>query len=772
MPRVSTPDLRMVPLALAGWGAAALGTWATLSAGLIVAAGVVGVGVTAGVRRSAWWAAAALVLGALGGAGALHAHRLATGPVAELARAGAVVPVRFELRTDPSLQEGPGGRSGYAVFRATVEQVSSGGLTWQVRAPALVVAGGEAASAWARLPVGAQVSMLGQLSEPERGADVTAVVRVRGAPVLTSGPSPPEQLVERVRGGLRASVDGRAPEPRALVPALVVGDTSGLSAELKAEFAVTGLSHLTAVSGANLTLLLAFVLTAARWAGVRGWWLRALGLLGVVAFVALCRTEPSVLRAAAMGLVALAALGSGARRAGLRNLSVAMVALLLLDPYLSRSIGFALSVLASAGIIAWAQGWSARLAGWLPKVFADAVTVALAAHLATLPVVAAISGQVSVSGLFANALAGPFVGPATVLGFAAAGLSLVTTAGATACGFGAAWCAQVIIWVAHYGAQLPGSAWPWPATAAAVAWLAVGGLTAGLAMSWVLARPWLALALAVVMVVGLLGPPPPPGWPPRDWRLVACDVGQGDGLVVRATADAAVVVDAGPDPVPMRRCLDQLGVRSVPVLVLTHFHADHVDGLSGVLGGRRVGSIETTRVLDPPGGVRDVADDAAALGVATTYAVPAATRAVGGVTLQVVWPRPGTPELGPGDGSAANDASLVVVAEVAGVRVLLTGDVEPPGQAALARDLVGLDVDVLKVPHHGSRYQDMDWLTSLRAEAALVSVGADNGYGHPSTDLLTSLTEAGTEVARTDEDGDVLVVAAGDGSVGLVRSDD
>jgi competence protein ComEC len=94
------------------------------------------------------------------------------------------------------------------------------------------------------------------------------------------------------------------------VPALVLGDTSGLDPALSEDFRATGLTHLTAVSGANLTLLLAFLLTVARWVGLRGWNLRIVGLVAVIIFVALCRTEPSVLRAAAMGLVALAALGS------------------------------------------------------------------------------------------------------------------------------------------------------------------------------------------------------------------------------------------------------------------------------------------------------------------------------------------------------------------------------------------------------------------------------------------------------------------------------
>jgi competence protein ComEC len=745
----------MVSLALAGWAAAALGTWATLTAGLIVAAGVVGAMAVAALRRSAWWVAAAVVLAALGVTGGLHAHRMAGGPVADLARAGAVVPVLLELRTDPSVKERQGGRSGYVVVRATALQVSPGERSWRVRTPALVVAGGEAATAWAGLPVGTQVTVLAELAVPDRAADIAAVVRARGQPVIASGPSPPEQLVERVRGGLRASVAARAPEPRALVPALVVGDTSGLSAELEEEFAATGLAHLTAVSGANLTLLLAFVLTAARWVGVRGWWLRALGLLGVVAFVALCRTEPSVLRAAAMGLVALAALGSGARRAGLRNLAVAMVALLLLDPYLSRSVGFALSVLASAGIIAWARSWSALLARWLPGLLADAVAVPLAAHLSTLPVVASISGQVSVSGLFANAVAGPFVGPATVLGFAAAGLSLVTAVGAAACGFGAAWCAQVIIWIAHYGAQLPGSAWPWPATPPAVAWLAVGALTAGLAMSWVLTRPWLVLALAVVMVVGLLGPPAPPGWPPRDWRLVACDVGQGDGLVVRAAADAAVVVDAGPDPVPMRRCLDQLGVRSVPVLVLTHFHADHVDGLAGVLAHRTVGQIWVSGVASPPVEVREVAEAAQRRGILVTSPGVGLRAGVGELELEVIGPLT-RPEPVP-DSPAENDSSLVIMVHAPGLRILLTGDLEPAGQAALLARGTDLRADVLKIPHHGSARQDPAFFAATGARLAIASAGQDNDYGHPAPRTVQLAQSFQMTVLRTDEQGSAAV---------------
>jgi competence protein ComEC len=244
--------------------------------------------------------------------------------------------------------------------------------------------------------------------------------------------------------------------------------------------------------------------------------------------------------------------------------------------------------------------------------------------------------------------------------------------------------------------------------------------------------------------------------------FAACDIGQGDALAVRAGPHAAVVVDAGPDPSVVDGCLRGLGVERVPLLVLTHFHADHIDGLSGVLRGRAVGEVDVTRLADPPDGASVVEAQAAAAGLATDLAPYGVTRTVGEATLQVLWPTPDSPTEGPGDGSTANDASVVLLVEVHGVRLLLTGDVETTSQAALARALPGLHVDVLKVPHHGSRYQDHEWLASLGARFAVVSVGADNDYGHPAAETIDALKAAGTEVLRTDRDGDV-VVAVRDG---------
>ncbi len=771
----------MVPLALGGWTACWVGTagrgWLVMAA-VVVATVVAAVVAIATSRRRhrrtgparapgrAWVLATAVTVAVCAVLGALQVHRLASGPVADLAGVRAWVGVQAVVRSDAHSHPARGALPSLVTVRVEVRQISGRGSAWRVRAPVLLLVSGPAGMSWAGLPVGTTVSLTGRLAPGERGDDVAATLQVRGPPAVLAAPGPGLRLVEQVRQGLRTSVQHRRPDPRALVPALVLGDTSALTPELQADFRTTGLSHLTAVSGANLTLLLAFLLLAARWLGVRGWALRGVGLAGVVMFVALCRTEPSVLRAAAMGLVALAALGSGSRRAGVRNLAVAMVLLLLLDPFLARSWGFALSVLASAGIIWWARPWAAVLGRWAPRVVAEPLTLALAAHLATLPAVAALSGTVSTSGLLANALAGPFVGPATVLGFAAAGTSLVSGHLAAVLAFGAAWSAQVIIWVARLGAALPGGSQAWPTTPVALVLLVTSCLVAALIVPWVLVRRWLSVLLAVVMTAALARAPAQPGWPPPGWRFVVCDVGQGDGLVLRAGAHQAVVVDSGPDPQAMGRCLDGLGVQEVTLLVLSHFHADHADGLAGVFAGRRVSRLWVSPLASPSGeaaSVRELATQRGAL-VEVPEVDTAAT--VGAVTLRVLGPL--APQGSDDDQSATeNDASLVLVADVDGLRVLLTGDVEPPGQRALLSRGTDLRAQVLKVPHHGSARQEPAFFAASGASVAIASAGVDNDYGHPAPRTVALAESLGMTVLRTDQNGSVAVTWRG-GQLGAV----
>ena len=354
----------------------------------------------------------------------------------------------------------------------------------------------------------------GRLAPPD-GPDLAGVLSTARPPRVLSRPGDLLGGAAAVRAGIAASVSGAPPDARALVPALVVGDDRQMSAQVVEDFRTCGLTHLAAVSGTNLTLVVGFLLVLARWVGVRARGLVLVGVLGVLGFVLLARPEPSVLRAAAMGTVALAGMGSRGRDRGVRALGVAVFVLLLLDPWLALSVGFVLSSLATAGILFLGPPFRDALATWLPRWAAEALAVPFAAQLACTPVVAAISGQVSLVAVVANLVVAAAVGPATVLGLLGGVAMLVLPPLGHACGRIAGLCASWIITVAVHLARLPTASVDWSAGVTSVAVLGLLCAAVGLAAARVLRRARWSVALSAVLVVVMLRPLPSPGWPPR-----------------------------------------------------------------------------------------------------------------------------------------------------------------------------------------------------------------------------------------------------------------
>ena len=240
--------------------------------------------------------------------------------------------------------------------------------------------------------------------------------------------------------------------------------------------------------------------------------------------------------------------------------------------------------------------------------------------------------------------------------------------------------------------------------------------------------------------------------------VLACDVGQGDGLLLRHPGAAeALLVDAGPDGARITACLESANLDRLTIL-LTHFHADHIDGLAAVLARWPVDSILTTPVPEPTEGAAAVVGIAARAGVPIRLVRAGQRTTAARVPLAILWPARRM------DASPANNASVVALAAVpsdAGpVRVLLTGDIEPEAQTVL---LAGPPpgASIVKVPHHGSRYQAPDFARWSGARIALVCVGEDNDYGHPSGTTLDQYRSAGATIGRTDQQGDLAVVSVG-----------
>ncbi len=715
-------------------------------------------------RKALVGAGALLALGLGLSASVAHESVREAGPLGEWAAQGAVVRVSGLVLGEPVPLGG--NASGRLILRIRVTDAVGRGVRTEVSAPVLATVGPE----WGGVSWHDEITAVLRLQPADPGDGVIARASALAPPQVRPERGLLLDVADHVRRALRGSVEHLPADPRGLVPALVVGDTSASPAELTDDMRTTGLTHLSAVSGANVSLILAAVGGLLRPLALprrlRPWVL----ILTVAFFVVVARPEPSVIRAATMGVIGLIGLSRSTRVAGPPALAGAIVALLTLDPWLSRSYGFVLSALATLGLLLFVRPWSAAITRGLPRRLgwmATPLAIPLAAQAACGPVIVLLQGTVSIVGLPANLLTAPLVAPITIGGAGLAVLGSFWPWAARSLAWIPGAPAWVVGWIAHTLARQTWGNAPWP-DGARGAWLLAGltavVLVAGPRMLWEARRHRLSVATGMALTVAVTWPTASFTWPPPGWQLVACDVGQGDALVLRSSRDRAVLVDAGPDPRLIDQCLDRLDIRALDAVVLTHFHADHVDGLRGALSGRPVGRLLVSGVRDPPDQVDEV------LRLATSRQIPVDQLRTGdrftfgAVAAYVLWP---AREIHLG--SVPNNGSIVLDVSIGDLDALLTGDIEREAAhalfLALRQDPAMLArarrYEVVKSPHHGSSNLDPDFMGLLSAPSAIVSVGKDNDYGHPRPQALAALADMGAAVWRTDQRSDIALGMVG-----------
>ncbi|HYJ74623.1 MAG TPA: ComEC/Rec2 family competence protein [Kineosporiaceae bacterium] len=819
-------DLRLLPAAVSAWAAA---FWATgAPVGLVAVLAVVatlaalGCGVAAARRGLLGRSLPARTLGAVALAAAAVAVVLASTAGALAARSAGTWPRWVEERAVTRLEgtatsdarrlpEGGRGQGDRYVVDVDVDAAQARGSRQELELPVVVLA----SASWRTVSAGQGVTWTGRLGTADAGDAAAAVVTALGPPVVVPG-SWSWRVADRVRAALRDACVGLPEDAGGLLPSLVDGDGSRLPETLRADLTTAGLTHLTAVSGANLSIIAESALWVAGAIGAPRRLRVVLLLLTLAGFVVLARPSPSVLRAAAMGGVGVTAAALSRRGRAVPALAAAAVALLGFDPYLARSAGFALSVVATGGLLLLAPVWAEGLGRWLPRPLALAVAAPAAAQVACGPVLVLLQPAVSLVAVPANLLAEPVVAPATVLGVVAAVVGTVALPAAHLVAVVAALGTGWIAGVAHHAASLPLASVPWPAgVGGAVLLAALEAVVVVLTVPALRAAlPWMSGArvrsaaapgpspsrrrfllgaagavagLAGLAAAGVRPPRLPSGGVPDDWSVAMADVGQGDATLLRTGTAHAVLVDTGPDPDLVDAALRRFGVRHLDLVVLTHFHADHVGGLAGALAGRTVGAILVSPLEEPPANAAEVRRVAAAAGVPVVAATPARAGLAGRDGWRVAWRvlapfGAAVPLTAPetDDSDVVNEASVAVVAELTGpvgsARAVLLGDLESQGQRALAERLAaGLDglggpVDVVKVAHHGSAKQHESLYRAIDARVALIGVGAGNDYGHPAPSALALLRRAGLTVLRTDNSGDLAVAARPDGGLRLATS--
>ena len=685
-PLLAPPSLCLIAV-LAGGAAPVIGRRVRGAAGGLLLAVLAGLAVTSGV---------ASVRGA--------AREVS--PLRAAAEAGRGVLVTLTLHGDPRVVSGAAGPR--VIADATVSAMVDGGTTQRLDAPVLLFA---PAAGWQDLAPGQTVQVRAGVSPPRTGDDVVAVLSARGPPSVLGGPGPIQRAAGVLRDGLAASAARTLDErPAGLLPGLVVGDTRAMDPLLTADFRRAGLSHLTAVSGANVAIVLTGILWPLRRRAVRPGVQVLVAGLGLAGFVVLARPGPSVVRAAAMGAITLMALAAGRPRAAVPALAASVCVLLTADPGRARDAGFTLSVAATAAIVVLARGWSRRLQErrW-PRLLADAVAVSAAAGVATAPLVAALSGAVSLSrrprpagGTGRGTGHGARSGgrrrrPAAATGRRRPRLAgrlarALAGAGGRPRGRGPGRCRD----------RLAGRQWGSGAADAA--------------------DPGRRLGVVAV-------PAAAPGRPGRgggggrpglagtadDPRMATAGDRHGR-LRRRPGRRARAAHRAGPgNPGGRRmgvtgvdRCLDRLGIDTLPLVLLSHLDADHAGGLAGALAGRHVGAVDTGTLS--PADTRVGALDRLVRRARVRRAVllPGYRQTVGTATVEVLVPAPEWATAS----ATPNDLCLLVRITVNGLRLLLTGDLSATAEARILAEHVDLRADVLKVPHHGSADTDPDFLAA------------------------------------------------------------
>lgn len=760
-------DARLLIPALVGWAVVALGlglplrVLAAMTGGCLLGAAIVA---RPAARRPAL-AFCAVILCLLLSCLIGHASIRSIGPVEELAAERATVTISGRILGEPRRLRPRETGPEQVALPVLALQIEARGQRHRVRSPVMVIAVAPSPGNAGELLWRSEVVLRGRLAPAQAGEEVVAVVRTGGLPQVREGPGSLVGAAEVVRTGLRTSVSGLPADARGLVPGLVIGDRSQTPEDLAQAMKQTGMSHLTAVSGTNVALVGGAALLLARLLGAPRRLRPVAAVTVIVGFVVLARPDPSVIRAAVMGSIGLIGLARSRPQAGLPALGAAIIVLLCVDPWLARSYGFALSVLATLGLLVlagpWARRWRMLLppkVGWL----AEALSVPVAAQVACAPVVVTLQGEITLVGVVANLLAAPMVAPTTIGGVLLAVVGVPAPALAAVIAWLPGAPALGIAQIARVSAAIPHGAVPWPgnlAGALALAAIILVLLTAHRPLGRAVGRrPILILAVLAAGFVFFV-PITPGDWPGPHPALVACDVGQGDALVLPTTARHAVLVDAGPDADAIDTCLHDLRIEVLDAVVLTHFDLDHVGGLEGASRNRAIGDVVIS--VHP---ARPLAADRVERWWRLHRREPLRVAAGDVLTWHGVHAVVRNPLPQSAPGMSPNHASIVLdiatSSEGGSVRALLLADADAQASAAVLRTLrtaTSSGFDVVKIAHHGSADHEPALLAYASAPVALISVGADNDYGHPAPRLLSSVARAGAAVYRTDQHGHLAV---------------
>jgi len=541
-----------------------------------------------------------------------------------------------------------------------------------------------------------------------------------------------------------------------LVAGLAIGERGRLSDEVANQMRELSLTHLVAVSGANLAIVMAAVWFVLAALGAGRHIRFAVSLVGMVCYVLIVGPESSVIRSATMASFVMAAMCLGRGSNPMHALSAAVITILLIDPGMATDFGFSLSAMVTTGLLIAATPIFEVLKPHLPQIVALGAAATIAAQLYTTPILLMLQPGLPLYSVIANLLAGPVVAPVTVLGITSVALALPAPWVSLLLNQLAMLGTSVIVWVAETLSGLPfvrlhfvSGAW-----GVAVAFGLVLLITLYLTAQQPRIRKLALKGVAGTVLLGALLSLFEIGRYNTSfdgWDVIACDVGQGDALLIRSRGEVALI-DFGPDEAALARCLRDAGVERIHLAVISHYDADHVAGVDG-LSATAVGLALLPGFEDDRPLKEKVVGFLSEAGAQAQIGQVGMTGSLGACVWSILMPSASAKEA-----SDSNDASLVAKFDCPLGSILALGDLGEAGQQRLISSgrLSFTPNTILKVAHHGSADQSRVLHELVRPSVAVISVGK-NRYGHPSDRILRILSSLGTRVFRTDQSGHVAM---------------
>lgn len=594
-------------------------------------------------------------------------------------------------------------------------------------------------------------------------------------------------VIKAVRQHIKGTINKTLSERyRGLMMGIILGETKDIPTDMATDFKTTGLSHILAVSGLNISILIiafGYIVRAATMnMEKRGRYLAFAVTVGAVVFyMFLTKLQPSVVRAGVMGVAALVAVLVSRPGNPFPALAAAAMAILVVDPAALFNIGFQLSFAATIAILVFTPLLeTAFKAG--PRGLAAAASLTMAAQLGVAPLLILYFGRLSVISIAANVIAGPAIVPATILGIVISVSGVISTGLARIVAIITEPCLAYISGVANYFAGWPYASLSLPPVSAwhiVAYYLLIGLLYLALTKynlwqstratindfpSRRFARTATASILLAALIIGLFGCQAANSQPPAGLRTIFIDVGQGDATIIQAEDGATILVDGGPEPDSAVTALRDYGIKAIDLMIVTHGHADHASGLETVVNGYFV----KKAIVPPESSSRSLAGKIISAldrkGVSEKVAEQGQSYKVGKyLEVSILSPDQTILNTTSADESDdANNRAIVALIQYKRVRMMFTGDIEMSTEEAMVNDGEAGHVDVLKVPHHGSKNgADARFINAVRPEIAVISVGLNNPFHHPAPSTVAKLKQAGAIVYRTDKNGSVIIESDG-----------